>query len=94
MIAIVQDGTQQSMVDDEVLWTTDLSVILNIKESQIHPFQDAAKYLPSLWLGREVPPSSHHLPGRLTLPIQDIMSYIPEGRSHPMDYGKSILIWW
>lgn len=47
---IIWDGTKQSMVIEDVLWVTDLSLILNIKESQICPFQDAAKYLPRLWL--------------------------------------------
>lgn len=35
VIPTMQDGTQQCMVGEEVLWVTDLSHILNIKESKM-----------------------------------------------------------
>lgn len=50
VIPTIQDGTQLSMVDEETLWVTELFLIPDIKESQICLFQDAAEYLPSLWL--------------------------------------------
>lgn len=46
------------------------------------------------WSEKHHSANSNPLPGRLTLPVQDLTPYISEGRSHPRDYGKSILIWW
>lgn len=78
------------MVGENVLWISNLSLILDIKESQVCAFQDAAKYLPSLWLESEAlskqQPSSWQVNTSYTGPH----ILYPRGQKSPRDYGKSI----